>query len=57
MRLGTVAEGIEAADQLAELRNAGCQLGQGYYFAKPLEREEVETLLMSPSCFSPAPTM
>jgi diguanylate cyclase (GGDEF)-like protein len=45
LRLGTVAEGIEAADQLAELRGSGCQLGQGYYFAKPLEREEVEALL------------
>jgi diguanylate cyclase (GGDEF)-like protein len=55
LRLGTVAEGIEAADQLAELRAAGCQLGQGYYFAKPLEREEVETLLANSSCFADAP--
>jgi diguanylate cyclase (GGDEF)-like protein len=55
LRLGTVAEGIEAADQLAELRASGCQLGQGYYFAKPLEREEVEELLTNPSCFSPTP--
>jgi diguanylate cyclase (GGDEF)-like protein len=45
LRLGTVAEGIEAADQLTELRGAGCQLGQGYYFAKPLERDEMNTLL------------
>jgi diguanylate cyclase (GGDEF)-like protein len=55
LNLGTVAEGIEAADQLAELRAAGCQLGQGYYFAKPLERDEVEALLANPSSFSPEP--
>ncbi len=48
LRLVTVAEGIEAADQLAELRSSGCQLGQGYYFAKPLERDELETLLLTP---------
>jgi diguanylate cyclase (GGDEF)-like protein len=38
-----IAEGIETPDQLGQLRDAGCQLGQGYYFAKPLDRSEFET--------------
>jgi diguanylate cyclase (GGDEF)-like protein len=47
LRLTTVAEGIEAADQLSELRGSACQLGQGHYFAKPLEGAEIEALLLS----------
>lgn len=45
MELTTIAEGIEAADQLRELHESGCHLGQGYFFAKPLESDEVEALL------------
>jgi diguanylate cyclase (GGDEF)-like protein/PAS domain S-box-containing protein len=43
--LETVAEGIETAEQLATLRELGCQLGQGYYFAKPLDPDAVDELL------------
>lgn len=32
----TLAEGIETKEQLELLRKFGCQLGQGYYFDKPL---------------------
>ncbi len=32
----TLAEGIETPEQLAELRSLGCQLGQGFAFAKPM---------------------
>lgn len=46
LRLATLAEGIEAADQLGELRESGCELGQGYYFAKPLDAHEIEALLL-----------
>jgi diguanylate cyclase (GGDEF)-like protein len=45
LELVTVAEGIESADQVAELRSAGCGFGQGYYFAKPLDRDEMDSLL------------
>jgi len=45
--LDTVAEGIEAEDQLDELRAAGCRSGQGYLFARPLVRESMEALLHS----------
>ncbi|MFI5958702.1 putative bifunctional diguanylate cyclase/phosphodiesterase [Cryptosporangium sp. NPDC051539] len=35
-RLGTVAEGIETSWQARVLRLLGCQLGQGYYYGKPI---------------------
>jgi EAL domain-containing protein (putative c-di-GMP-specific phosphodiesterase class I) len=41
LRLTTIAEGIEDTDQLDWLREFGCELGQGYFFAKPLEAAEV----------------
>jgi diguanylate cyclase (GGDEF)-like protein len=53
--LVTVAEGIEALDQRNELREAGCDLGQGFYFAKPLTAAEIEPLLLDHAGFSAAP--
>ena len=43
--LGLIAEGIESAEQLARLREVGCELGQGHHFAKPLPSEEVSAFL------------
>jgi diguanylate cyclase (GGDEF)-like protein/PAS domain S-box-containing protein len=43
--LKTVAEGIEDADQLAELRALACDQGQGFYLARPVEAEGVSELL------------
>ncbi len=40
-----VAEGIETPEQLALLRQLGCDYGQGYLFAKPLTVEGIEQLL------------
>src|SRR3954462_2455229 len=34
-----VAEGIELPRQMTTLRELGCALGQGYYFAKPMDLE------------------
>jgi diguanylate cyclase (GGDEF)-like protein len=41
----TIAEGIEAPEQLRHLFESGCPLGQGYLFAKPLEADEFAALL------------
>jgi diguanylate cyclase (GGDEF)-like protein/PAS domain S-box-containing protein len=35
--LSVVAEGIEFPDQLSTMRELGCELGQGYYFSKPMD--------------------
>jgi EAL domain-containing protein (putative c-di-GMP-specific phosphodiesterase class I) len=35
--LEVVAEGIEYPEQSATLRDLGCETGQGFYFARPME--------------------
>ncbi|HEX3804416.1 MAG TPA: EAL domain-containing protein [Solirubrobacteraceae bacterium] len=45
LNLIAVAEGVETHEQLSELRNAGCERGQGYLFAKPLSGERMSALL------------
>ena len=40
-----IAEGVESAEQLAQLREMGCEMGQGYYFTRPLSSEAVSALL------------
>ena len=47
-QLRVVAEGIENADQLERLLCLGCELGQGYYFAKPMEAAALERVLATP---------
>ncbi|MCC6680195.1 MAG: EAL domain-containing protein [Phycisphaeraceae bacterium] len=46
MGLRVVAEGIETATQLARLKSMSCQLGQGYYLARPLSVNDAEQLLI-----------
>jgi diguanylate cyclase (GGDEF)-like protein/PAS domain S-box-containing protein len=45
LHLSTIAEGIEDAGQLADLRALGATLGQGYFFARALTAEEIRVLL------------
>jgi diguanylate cyclase (GGDEF)-like protein/PAS domain S-box-containing protein len=40
-----IAEGIETSEQVADLRELGCPLGQGFLFARPLPPEELDGLL------------
>jgi diguanylate cyclase (GGDEF)-like protein/PAS domain S-box-containing protein len=37
----TLAEGIERPEELAFLRQRGCELGQGFLFSKPVPPEEI----------------
>jgi diguanylate cyclase (GGDEF)-like protein/PAS domain S-box-containing protein len=41
--LRVVAEGVETADVMEQLRLSRCDIGQGYLFAKPLSFAEFET--------------
>jgi diguanylate cyclase (GGDEF)-like protein/PAS domain S-box-containing protein len=45
MNIQTVAEGIEVDEQAEVLRSLGCELGQGFFFAKPLAADAWTTLL------------
>lgn len=43
--MDVVAEGVEKVSQMEILRDLGCEYGQGYYFAKPLNSEAATALL------------
>lgn len=43
--MDVVAEGIETEAQLTQLKTLGCRFGQGYFFFRPLTKNEVEDLL------------
>src|SRR6185503_18789068 len=45
LNLKTIAEGIETPGQQTELQNLGCELGQGYHFAKPLRAADMDKFL------------
>jgi diguanylate cyclase (GGDEF)-like protein len=45
LELRVTAEGIESAEQLALLKDLGCDIGQGYYFSRPLPPNEAEKLM------------
>lgn len=40
-----IAEGIESIEQAAQLRELECDVGQGYYFYKPMDSKAAENLL------------
>jgi diguanylate cyclase (GGDEF)-like protein/PAS domain S-box-containing protein len=43
--LDVVAEGVEAADEAARLRELGCDFAQGYFYSRPVPAETAEALL------------
>jgi EAL domain-containing protein (putative c-di-GMP-specific phosphodiesterase class I) len=43
----STAEGVETVDQLNLLRTEGCTQLQGYYFSKPVQAGDVQTLIQS----------
>jgi len=47
LEMDVVAEGIETVEQVERLKSLGCRLGQGYYFAKPMDAEAVSAMLIA----------
>jgi diguanylate cyclase (GGDEF)-like protein len=45
LNLEAVAEGVETAEQLAFLRDNGCDEIQGYYFSRPVWPEQLESMM------------
>ncbi len=45
LRMEVVAEGIETSEQADELKRLGCQLGQGFFYSKPLAASGITALL------------
>ena len=45
--MDVVAEGVETAEQFAELRDLGCEYAQGYYFSKPVDSATADRLIAS----------
>jgi diguanylate cyclase (GGDEF)-like protein/PAS domain S-box-containing protein len=43
--VAVTAEGVETSEQLAELRNRGCEFAQGYLLSRPIPAEGVVELL------------
>jgi diguanylate cyclase (GGDEF)-like protein/PAS domain S-box-containing protein len=43
--LHIIAEGVETAQQLAQLKTLGCEYAQGYYLGKPTDRETAWSLI------------
>ena len=47
LKMPVIAEGVETARQPAMLKDAGCDLVQGYYFSRPVPPEEFEKFIES----------
>ncbi|WP_164842771.1 putative bifunctional diguanylate cyclase/phosphodiesterase [Actinoplanes solisilvae] len=48
LELQVVAEGVETADQLDQLRRLGCVLVQGFWFGRPMSADEARNLVSRP---------
>lgn len=49
LEMNVVAEGIETIEQMQYLHTLGCELGQGYWFARPLKPEAAKQVIAARS--------
>lgn len=47
LKLDVVAEGVESADQVAQLGQLGCEYGRGYFFSRPVDTQAAGALIAS----------
>ena len=43
LKLETIAEGVETKEQLEIIKRLGCDMGQGYYWERPLPADEISS--------------
>jgi diguanylate cyclase len=55
--LTVVAEGVERAEHVAALRELGCDIAQGYHFARPMPPEQLAEWLDSTGAQMPDPAV
>jgi EAL domain-containing protein (putative c-di-GMP-specific phosphodiesterase class I) len=53
LRLDTVAEGVEQAEQARELAGLGCRWAQGYHFSRPVAAADMARLAGRPASAAP----
>jgi diguanylate cyclase len=53
--LHVVAEGVETEEVLAELRRAGCDMAQGFFFARPMPLDRLRPWLSATTPTRPTP--
>jgi diguanylate cyclase (GGDEF)-like protein len=53
MNLELIAEGVESAGQIEFLLRKGCHIGQGYYFAEPLDDDGISDFIARPPALPP----
>jgi diguanylate cyclase (GGDEF)-like protein len=46
--MDVTAEGVETIDQIKQLQALGCEMAQGYFFAKPLDHDRAAQFLINP---------
>ena len=47
LSLRTIAEGVERIEQRESLQGMGCEMGQGYFFARPLPASSLDALVVN----------
>lgn len=55
MCIHTLAEGVETEEQVTFLRSIGCELLQGYYYAKPMCADDFESFLRARNIVKESP--
>ena len=45
LKLDVIAEGVETAEQHAQLSALGCQYAQGFYFSRPVDSNDASNLI------------